>query len=113
MFAIFSTFFINFLFFYFFFSFIFLFFREQPELTDGIILSNLLTNYCFTLPNDYWNVEWCHRKEIKQFHYELNPVDSNHYRAPDYSLGVYKKSVVVKERGEYMNTSARIVKVCF
>ena len=32
-------------------------------------------------------------------------------RDPDYSLGLYEKTTIIRERGEYWNESARIVKV--
>ena len=32
-------------------------------------------------------------------------------RSPDYSLGKYDTTAVVRERGDYNNQSARIVKV--
>lgn len=32
-------------------------------------------------------------------------------RDPDYSLGLYEKTSVIRERGEYWNETARIVKV--
>ena len=49
------------------------------------------------------------RVEIRHFHLEM--VDGGVHRSPDYSLGKYDTSVIVRERGDYTNKSARIVKM--
>ena len=49
------------------------------------------------------------RREIRQFHLEL--VDGQPKRSPDYSLGTYYRTAIVRERGDYWNNTARIIKV--
>ena len=51
----------------------------------------------------------CIREEVRQFHSEM--VAGRPERFPDYSLGKYDRTAVVRERGDYNNQSARIVKV--
>ena len=46
---------------------------------------------------------------MRQFHSEI--VAGRLERSPDYSLGKYDRTAVVRERGDYNNQSARIVKV--
>ena len=38
-------------------------------------------------------------------------IDGQAMRSPDYSLGTYERSAIVRERGDIQNKSARIVKV--
>jgi hypothetical protein len=83
--------------------------RDRLELTDVSVLSSMLLNFCSVLTADYWHIEWCHRAEIRQFHLEVE--DGQVRRSPDYSLGVYQRTVAVRERGEYWNETARIVKL--
>ena len=53
-----------------------------------------LRGTCLTLKKGYWNFEWCHDKEVRQFHAVLTPAanDPNaqprEVRNPDWSLGV-------------------------
>eukprot|EP01039_Chlorochromonas_danica_P010607 gene10607-11753_t len=42
----------------------------QTELTDPVALNKALEGWCAILPADYWNYEWCHKKEFSQFHIE-------------------------------------------
>ena len=58
-------------------------------------------HFLFSHPRD--------RLEIRQFHLEMTAGELS--RGPDYSLGIYQKTTVVRERGEYWNESARIIKV--
>ena len=64
---------------------------------------------CASFSRDYWNFEWCHRQEIRQVHWQLD--EGKLSRSPDWSLGVYESSVVIRERNEAHNLSAPIVKV--
>ena len=83
--------------------------RPQPELTDAKLLSKMLKGFCGILPNDYWMIEWCHRVEVRQFHVQI--VEDQAMRSPDYSLGTYERSAIIRERGDLQNKSARIVKM--
>jgi hypothetical protein len=38
-------------------------------------------------------------------------IDGQAMRSPDYSLGTYERSAIIRERGDIQNKSARIVKV--
>ena len=49
------------------------------------------------------------RQDVRQFHLEV--VAGRPERSPEYSLGSYKRTAVVRERGDLYNQSARIVKV--
>ena len=83
--------------------------RPQPELTDAKLLSKMLKGFCGILPNEYWMIEWCHRVEVRQFHVQI--VEDQAMRSPDYSLGTYERSAIIRERGDLQNKSARIVKM--
>ena len=83
--------------------------RPQPELTDAKLLSKMLKGFCGVLPNEYWMIEWCHRVEVRQFHVQI--VEDQAMRSPDYSLGTYERSAIIRERGDLQNKSARIVKM--
>lgn len=54
-----------------------------------------LQNYCSVLPIDYWNYEWCHQREVHQFHVEHR--ERGWVKEPNWSLGKYKRSVVVRD----------------
>lgn len=92
-----------------------------PELVDPDALSATLAHLCLVHPAQWWNYEWCHRKSVSQFHiaghedvgYQSVAVGSNPAwkRDPDYSLGTYTRSLVVREGGDSGNTSARILKI--
>lgn len=84
---------------------------EIPVITDANAVSKALEGVCAVLPIQYWNYEWCHRKEIRQVHIEVQ--NGKITRSPDWSLGSYERSIVVRERGDSTNTSAAIVKVIF
>jgi hypothetical protein len=49
------------------------------------------------------------RQDVRQFHLEV--VAGRAERSPEYSLGSYVRTAVVRERGDLYNQSARIVKV--
>jgi len=65
------------------------------------IIMDGLQNICLILNTEtYWMYEWCHRKDIRQFHI-LHPPNGNDkpIRSPDWSLGSYESSLVVREDG--------------
>lgn len=67
--------------------------KEAPEALEKKLV--VLENTCALLNRDYWSYEWCHRKQIQQFHYELPPgaaPDAEPVRDPDWSLGKFVKT---------------------
>lgn len=78
-------------------------------LTDGEQLPTSFDDFCAASSQDYWNIEWCHRQDVRQVHWEV--AEGAVVRMPDWSLGQYDSSLIVRERGESYNTSARIIKV--
>ena len=77
---------------------------------DEKIISAQLEGRCAVLPVQWWNYEWCHRREVRQFHLEeIKPSQpkgerdrSTHVmlkREPDFSLGLYKRSIVERRDG--------------
>ena len=105
-----------------------------PHITDPTLLDNQLAGYCAVLPDSWWNYEWCHKKEIKQFHLEplpkkaaqqaqlqqrrgTNGVPNNspatHIRNPDFSLGSYDRTrrVVVRRGNNQYIISAPIARI--
>lgn len=66
-------------------------------------LNKNLDNTCAILNKDYWSYEWCHRREVRQFHLNT-PVDTEEpsaepVRDPDWSLGKYAKTEVLTPEG--------------
>lgn len=78
---------------------------------DVHVINALLDGVCGMFHVQYWVYEWCHMNEIRQFHMEI--VNGAVGRNPDWSLGSFQRSIVVRERGDFANFSAAIVKVCF
>eukprot|EP00596_Hydrurales_sp_CCMP1899_P005544 CAMPEP_0119051236 /NCGR_PEP_ID=MMETSP1177-20130426/72918_1 /TAXON_ID=2985 /ORGANISM="Ochromonas sp, Strain CCMP1899" /LENGTH=413 /DNA_ID=CAMNT_0007030369 /DNA_START=378 /DNA_END=1619 /DNA_ORIENTATION=- len=83
--------------------------KKDTDISDISILASMMRGLCSVLPQDYWNIEWCFQKEVRQFHLEV--INDQAMRSPEYSLGVYKRTVVMRERGDFHNESAKIVKV--
>jgi hypothetical protein len=48
-----------------------------------------LKNVCMINAIDWWSYEWCHRKEVKQFHLDVDHKAKKHFRNPEWSLGTY------------------------
>jgi hypothetical protein len=76
---------------------------------DESIIDDHLRGQCSIHASNYWDFEWCHRSEIRQFHRDF--VKGQYIRNPDWSLGVYERTAVIRERGDFTNVSASIVKV--
>eukprot|EP01036_Dinobryon_divergens_P032936 gene32936-42623_t len=72
-------------------------------------LNRLLTNLCGLFQFEYWTYEWCHRVKMSQFHME--PTESGFAKVPNWSLGNYSRSIVVRQNGDFLNDSAPIIKV--
>jgi Glucosidase II beta subunit-like protein len=49
------------------------------------VLDRVFANHCLIKSLGYWNVEWCHKKQITQFHIPGPTLK----RDPEYSLGSY------------------------
>ena len=84
----------------------------------------LLENSCSMLYADWWVYEWCHRKKLSQFHsvmVQTKDVAENGkvikkggvqmHRDPEWSLGTFQRSLVVRVGADPHNTSAPILKV--
>ena len=84
----------------------------------------LLENSCSLLYADWWVYEWCHRKKLSQFHSVMvqtkDTVENGKVvkkggvqmqRDPEWSLGTFQRSLVVRVGGDPHNTSAPILKV--
>lgn len=48
-----------------------------------------LQKVCMIHSIDWWSYEWCHRKEVKQFHVDVHPQTNKRFRNPEWSLGTY------------------------
>lgn len=76
---------------------------------DSQLLSSKLAERCSTITTDYWSYEWCHQRAVTQFHI-VNHKDGTD-RHPQWSLGKFVSSEVVRERGESSNMSAAITQI--
>lgn len=62
--------------------------------------------------DDYWIFEWCHRKIVHQVHLEPDPMNPHlMLRQPDWSLGEYTSTDIIRYGDDQTNTSAPIKKV--
>ena len=77
------------------------------ELYDPVALSSALEGTCAVLSIDYWNYEWCHRKQVSQFHMEQQ--GQAFTKSPDWSLGKFERSVFIRENQR--NASTPLLKV--
>mmetsp|Transcript_29614 Transcript_29614/g.40696 ORF Transcript_29614/g.40696 Transcript_29614/m.40696 type:complete len:583 (-) Transcript_29614:57-1805(-) len=77
--------------------------------TNPESLHRLLSFTCGLFQHEYWTYEWCHRSRMSQFHME--PTDGGFVKAPNWSLGNYSRSIIVRKNGDFLNESAPIVKV--
>lgn len=68
---------------------------EEDEELDPEAISNELRGVCSVLPIDYWNYEWCHKRELHQFHVQQK--ENGWFKDPSWSLGKYKRTVVVRD----------------
>ena len=74
---------------------------------DSQLLSSKLDSICSAMTVDYWTYEWCHQRAVSQYH--IVNTKSGAERSPEWSLGHFVSSEVVRERGENSNMSAAIV----
>lgn len=73
-----------------------------------------LNGYCVAFAAQYWIYEWCHEKEVRQFHIEGEVVNGDvrvGKKNPDWSLGQHKKTKYVREGKDNKNMSAPITSV--
>lgn len=74
-------------------------FNEEDTLTNifendiPLQLGDKLDSVCLGFVQEYWNYEWCHRTEFKQFHVQKGR-GKKIIRDPEWSLGTYTKSEV-------------------
>ena len=78
--------------------------------TNERLLDKKLEQFCGYHQGDaYWNFEWCHRKEVRQVHFEYE--QDKLIRYPDWSLGKYARSQVIRAGNNAHNHSAVITHV--
>jgi hypothetical protein len=62
--------------------------------------------------DDYWMFEWCHRKMVRQLHLEPDPMNPHQVnRQPDWSLGSYVSTDIIRHGDDQTDESAPIKKV--
>eukprot|EP01031_Cornospumella_fuschlensis_P025260 gene25260-30504_t len=74
---------------------------QQEELYDYNVLASKLEGWCSVLPAEYWNYEWCFRKEVSQFHAEQQ--GNKFVKAPVWSLGKIKSTIVLRDEPDLAN----------
>jgi hypothetical protein len=85
-------------------------YESNKGYTNEKLLNIKLQDYCGYHQGDaYWNFEYCHRKEVRQVHFEYQ--HDKLIRSPDWSLGLYDKSRVIREGNDNANSSAVITHV--
>jgi hypothetical protein len=79
---------------------------------------SMLGNVCETYWTDWWTYEWCHRDVVHQFHITLFGDDKKPAGRgtrmvvdPNWSLGTFSRTLVVREGGDPHDKSAQILKV--
>jgi hypothetical protein len=83
----------------------------STELYDIDALTNSLNDMCTFLSGSWWNYEWCHKKEIRQFHIDIDTVTNIANRNPDYSLGLYHHTEILREDVDMFNLTSPIIKM--
>ena len=90
--------------------------HKHPEHYDVDFLDAQLDGHCAVLSMDWWTYEWCHKQKVRQYHsfveYKAEPVSTERIAVdPDWSLGQYTRSIVVRVGGDSHNYSAPITKI--
>mmetsp|Transcript_37799 Transcript_37799/g.65313 ORF Transcript_37799/g.65313 Transcript_37799/m.65313 type:complete len:812 (-) Transcript_37799:9-2444(-) len=68
-----------------------------PIQTDDFMeISETLKTNCALHTEGYWSYEWCHTKEVRQFHMEQK--GNVLHREPDWSLGKAGRTVTIREK---------------
>lgn len=57
-----------------------------------------LKGVCTVVHLGWWNYEWCHRKEVSQFHYEV--INGVGVRKPQWSLGKFTHSTIIRDHDD-------------
>ncbi|RYH05468.1 hypothetical protein EON65_44615, partial [archaeon] len=73
----------------------------QEELYDYNALARKLEGWCSVLPAEYWNYEWCFRKEVAQFHVEQQ--GNKYVKSPVWSLGRIKSTTILRDESSLAN----------
>lgn len=63
---------------------------------DFMAISETLKSNCPLHTEGYWSYEWCHTKEVRQFHMEQK--GNVLHREPDWSLGKAGRTVTIREK---------------
>eukprot|EP01038_Epipyxis_sp_PR26KG_P014827 gene14827-19920_t len=83
--------------------------KSMRHLYDVNLMNSALTDLCAVLQVDYWTYEWCYKKELRQFHIEQT--GEAFVRSPDWSLGKYSRTIIIRKNGDSSNASAPITKM--
>ena len=77
--------------------------KEEAAVTNEFSVSDVmarLSRMCIAFPIDWWSYEWCHQRQVKQFHIEATK-RSKAKRNPEWSLGMFDSyEVVMDANGE-------------
>lgn len=82
---------------------------QTPERYNINNLLKSLSSLCSVFSKDYWNYEWCQGKYVSQYH--VHQQGNKFLKQPEWSLGSFSRSVVVRQDGQNTNTSSPIVKM--
>ena len=63
--------------------------KEMSSFQKAFGVIDRLQKVCMINSIDWWSYEWCHRKEVKQFHLAVDSDTKKHVRNPEWSLGTY------------------------
>ena len=91
------------------------------QLTSIDSYNILLDGFCTIMLNNFWNYEWCYRKEVRQFHFEHPLPPKTHQtqsnkpiipkRNPEFSLGKYQRTLLTRSDADPTNTSSPITRI--
>jgi len=83
--------------------------RKEKRVNKLSTIKAYLKSSCAVLPAQYWNYEWCFRKEIKQFHLEP-PIEDDQQvrRSPEWSLGKFTHSDIKRESSSNSDSNSII-----
>jgi hypothetical protein len=85
--------------------------EDDSDLFDIDTLNSKLFGVCAVLPNEYWNYEWCHHKEVRQFH--MDHKDGKWFKSPEWSLGKYKRTVIVRDLDVFPSPIVKVHKYIY
>lgn len=70
-----------------------------------------LGGFCAVHNLDYWHFEWCHKKVIKQSHYEFSDYDQKFVLQASHLIGKYTSTMIEREGGNNDDESLPIKEV--